>query len=165
MEKCHEKWLEYIDEKREEYHYLNYFTIDQMVTLQKELVKLSDESEPSKLIYPLLSAIKDGCTKADLVAAMRQAKNDVATKSQEKDEQATEEEVEELPRDTGADVAKFIEEMVTAGYSEKVAKAALEFVKPDEIDEGNYFLTYQIGESLDLPVHGKPYLSPRCMDD
>ena len=27
------------------------------------------------------------------------------------------------------------------------------------------FLAYWIGESLDLPMHGKPYLSPQCMDD
>ena len=27
------------------------------------------------------------------------------------------------------------------------------------------FLAYRIGESVDLPVHGKPYLSPQCMDD
>ena len=30
---------------------------------------------------------------------------------------------------------------------------------------GTTFLAYRIGKSVDLPVHGKSYLSPQCMDD
>ncbi|CAC5418279.1 RNF213 [Mytilus coruscus] len=77
LEQCHKKWLDYIDERREKYYLLNFFTVDQMVILQQELVKLGTEVEPSVLIYPMLSAVKQGCTKEDLVRAMSAAKDDV----------------------------------------------------------------------------------------
>ena len=77
LEQCHDKWLDFIDDNREKYYSLNFFTIDQMVILQQELVKIDSGQEPSALIYPLLSAIKQGCTKEDLVKAMSVAKSDV----------------------------------------------------------------------------------------
>jgi hypothetical protein len=63
MESCLKDWLHHIDEKRELYQSLNYFTVDQLVILQKELLKFGDdEQNPSHLIYPLLSTVKDDCT-------------------------------------------------------------------------------------------------------
>ena len=61
MESCLEEWLEHIKQKRKTYIYLNYFTVDQLVILQQELVKMGSEDQPSKHIYPLLSAVKANC--------------------------------------------------------------------------------------------------------
>ncbi|KAK3098854.1 hypothetical protein FSP39_023768 [Pinctada imbricata] len=137
MEKCLEEWMTYIDSKREEYIYLNYFTIDQLVILQRELVKLSEDSEPSKHVYPLLCAVKKNCTKADLIAAMRLAKQEV-TKMENVRHEHTEadKDAASYSPQTNADVMKFVEEMEKVGYRKEIALAALEFCKPDEIDEG-----------------------------
>lgn len=74
LEQCHNKWLDYIDQTRDKYFGLTYFTIDQMVMLQKELVKVGSEAVPSPLVYSLLSAVKRGCTKDDLTIAVSSAK-------------------------------------------------------------------------------------------
>jgi len=62
MEACYEDWLRYIKAKRQEYLHLNFFTVDQLVILQRELVKCGTEEQPSHLVYPLLSAVKQHCT-------------------------------------------------------------------------------------------------------
>ncbi|XP_071122875.1 E3 ubiquitin-protein ligase RNF213-like [Mytilus edulis] len=80
LEDCHTKWLSYIDEKRERHYFLNYFSIDQIVILQRELVKIDLEQDPSVLIYPMISAIKHDCTAVDLIMALAQAKQDVILK-------------------------------------------------------------------------------------
>ncbi|KAK3096790.1 hypothetical protein FSP39_003301 [Pinctada imbricata] len=144
METCLEEWLKYIDEKREQYPLLNFFTIDQMVILQRELVKVGQDSEPSKLVYHLLCAVKRDCTKSDLITAMRQAKEDVEGKTMEvdvDDENVNEGNVEMDDEDglTSDEVSKeaiFMEEMVKAGYSEGLAKKALQCTDADEIDQG-----------------------------
>ncbi|KAJ8314901.1 hypothetical protein KUTeg_007051 [Tegillarca granosa] len=140
MENCLEKWLDYINEKRNEYYHLNFFTIDQMVILQRELVKVGGQDEPSDRIYSLLSAVKHDCSKTDLISAMKLAENDVNEKDQQrKEEIETEEEVKEddgKREADGNDVGKFIEELMIAGYSEELAKQALKHVSADNIDEG-----------------------------
>ncbi|CAG2252465.1 RNF213 [Mytilus edulis] len=139
LEQCHNKWLEYIDQTRDNYYCLNNFTIDQMVILQQELVKVGSDKEPSALIYPLLSAVKQGCTKEDLVKAMTAAKADIDNASEERktemdttdsDEILVDEEPEDLK------VQKFIEEMASAGYSPLIAREALKHVESNNIDEG-----------------------------
>lgn len=62
MECCYGDWLEHITEKRDSYLLLNYFTVNQLVILQRELVKFGREDRPSQLIFPLLSFIKPECT-------------------------------------------------------------------------------------------------------
>ena len=77
LESCLEDWLKYINEKRNKYLHLNYFTIDQLVQLQRELVKVGTEVEPSVMVYPLLSAVKKDCTPADLREAMKHAQQEL----------------------------------------------------------------------------------------
>lgn len=144
MEECLEEWLKYIDHKRDEYQHLNFFTIDQMVILQKELVLMGGEVEPSNYIYPLLSIVKHDCTKMNLIGALKKAKDDVLHKKAEtviKMEDSHEEE-EDVDRDkegiikTTA-VATFIEEIMNSGYSEILARTALKKgISPENIGEG-----------------------------
>ena len=77
LESCLEDWLKYINEKRNKYLHLNYFTIDQLVQLQRELVKVGTEVEPSVMVYPLLAAVKKDCTPADLREAMKHAQQEL----------------------------------------------------------------------------------------
>ncbi|XP_071137105.1 E3 ubiquitin-protein ligase rnf213-alpha-like [Mytilus edulis] len=135
LEQCHERWLEFIDLKREDYYILNYFSIEQMVILQQELVKIGFEGEPSNLIYPLLSNIKHECTRDDLIGAMKEAQDEL----EEMDIDEAEESEKEVPfeeEDNEAVKGRFIQQMMEAGYSESLAREALKTVAPDQIDEG-----------------------------
>ncbi|XP_071137099.1 E3 ubiquitin-protein ligase rnf213-alpha-like [Mytilus edulis] len=141
LEQCHENWLRYIDEKREKYYCLNFFTIDQMVILQQELVKIGSNQEPSALIYPLLSAVKQGCTREDLVKAMSAAKEDVEQMDRQRQEEeetkeSDEEVMVEVEEPDEVKTSKFLQEMITAGYNMKLAKEALKNVGPDDVDGG-----------------------------
>ncbi|XP_021363650.1 E3 ubiquitin-protein ligase rnf213-alpha-like, partial [Mizuhopecten yessoensis] len=134
MEKCYEEWLKYIADKRDKYYELNYLTIDQMVILQRELVKVGTDEEPSKLIFPLLSGIKKDCSMSDLISAMKAAQREVESmdelRVEEKSETSSEAEIEE-----GEEEAVFIREVMKTGYSEELAKKALHHFKADEIDD------------------------------
>ena len=144
METCLEEWLKYIDQKRDDYHHLNFFTIDQMVILQKQLVLMGGETDPSDLIYPLLSIVKHDCTKIDLICALRKAKADVSDKAAELEMEIAEngenEESDESDEEgtlKAKTIAKFIHEMMNSGYTEQLAKEALKKgIDPEEIDEG-----------------------------
>ena len=136
LEECHDKWLKFIDNEREKHCILNFFTIEQMVILQEELVKLGFDTEPSNLVYPLLSIIKHDCTKEDLIEAMEEARKEIEEMSV--DNQEEEEEIPKKDETTETIRAKFILEMVEAGYSEEMSMEALNHVDPDEINEGMY---------------------------
>ena len=144
METCLEEWLKYIDRKRDDYHHLNFFTIDQMVILQKQLVLMGGETDPSDLIYPLLSIVKHDCTKMDLIGALRKAKVDVSDKEAElemiiaeNEEDKESDESDEEGTVKAKTIAKFISEIMNSGYTEQLARAALrKGIDPEEIDEG-----------------------------
>ncbi|XP_062573652.1 E3 ubiquitin-protein ligase rnf213-alpha-like, partial [Saccostrea cucullata] len=127
MEKCLEDWLQYIAEKREKYRQLNFFTIDQLVFLQKELVRSGTEKTVSNLIYPLLSIIKNNCSPADVIEAMKKAKAEVRKKGV-KDIKTTEDEKKR----------KFIEKMTKIGFHEDLALEALDKggIRPTDEAEG-----------------------------
>jgi hypothetical protein len=123
---------------------LNYFTIDQLVILQRELVKVGSQAEISDLIYPLLSAVKRDCNHGDLVTAMARAQKDIEDRDREIEELAADEsedmEEEEAGAGSGGDAANqeltFIQEMVNGGFSATLARAALGHVAPEKVDEG-----------------------------
>lgn len=43
LECCHGEWLQYVDQKRKEYPELNIFTVEQLVFLQRQLVKVGSD--------------------------------------------------------------------------------------------------------------------------
>ncbi|VDI83612.1 Hypothetical predicted protein, partial [Mytilus galloprovincialis] len=140
LEQCHEKWLDYIDQKREKYYCLNFFTIDQMVILQQELVKVGSAQEPAALIYPLLSAVKHGCTKDDLVKALSAAKLDVdrvdTERETEKEDEEKDKNDEKVEVSDDLKTQTFFNEMTKSGYPLGLAREALKHVEADDIDGG-----------------------------
>lgn len=138
METCFEEWLKYIDGKRDDHYLLNFFTIDQMVFLQKQLALI----DPSDLIYPLLYTVKHDCTKRDLIRALKKAKDDVSHKEAEQKKCVNEKREEsnasaEEGLKTAESITNFISEIKLAGFSEELAKEALKNdVDPEDIDEG-----------------------------
>ncbi|XP_052216221.1 E3 ubiquitin-protein ligase rnf213-alpha-like isoform X4 [Dreissena polymorpha] len=79
MEQCLKTWLQYIKTKREEYSYLNYFTIGQLIILQRELVKM--EGMMSNDVYPLLTTVRKACSPDALKLAMSTAGIEAERKS------------------------------------------------------------------------------------
>lgn len=142
MDMCLEQWLNYIDRKRDTYYYLNFFTIDQLFILQKELALIGDENEPSNLVYPLLSIVKHDCSKEDLIIAFKKSMFDVSEKQNEQEAEKEEEAIVNLETDKeehakSSVITKFLSEIVSLGYSEKLVRQALkEGIDPEDIDEG-----------------------------
>ncbi|XP_060561077.1 E3 ubiquitin-protein ligase RNF213-like, partial [Ruditapes philippinarum] len=140
MECCLDEWLDHIKEKRKTYLHLNYYTVDQLVILQRELVKMGIESEPSHLVYPLLSAVKENCTPDDLIEAMAAAKEEIDgdVDMEAVGENADDDEGDEMPADATEDEKRqnFIQELVVAGYDEALALRALQFMGPEDVTAG-----------------------------
>lgn len=133
MEDCLEEWLNYIDARRDEYYHLNYYTMDQVVILQKELARLNTDNEISDLTIPLLSIVNRDCTYQDVLEAMQKA-NDEVEELEAREEGIVPGEVDISEEDI---VANFIHEMVEAGHKQIVAKEALASgIDPKDIDEG-----------------------------
>ncbi|CAC5415227.1 RNF213 [Mytilus coruscus] len=138
LEQCHDKWMEYISEKRDKFYLLNYFTIDQMVILQRELVKLGSDKEPSLLIYPLLSAVKSNCTEEELMEAMHSAKAEIKEKESAQNCQDDKSANEATEISENAKTKAFIVRMKKAGYDTKLALQALQHVpSADDYQRGN----------------------------
>ncbi|XP_052808680.1 E3 ubiquitin-protein ligase rnf213-alpha-like isoform X1 [Mya arenaria] len=136
MENCYSEWLDFIKEKRKNYLYLNFFTIDQLVILQRELVKMGTNEEPTQRIYQLLSAVKENCSQEDVVLAMEKAKKELFVIGDESEETSVEiDEQEEIGDQPEERVARFIHELVEAGCDEAVARKSVEHVKQEDIDD------------------------------
>ncbi|XP_053396010.1 E3 ubiquitin-protein ligase rnf213-alpha-like [Mercenaria mercenaria] len=140
MESCLEEWLQHIKEKRKNFLHLNYYTVDQLVILQRELVKMGTESEPSHLVYPLLSAVKEDCTPDDLLEAMAAAKEEIDGDAEMEEESGNDSGTDEV--EMGADATddekkqNFVHELVQAGYEEALAIRALEYIDPEDVTAG-----------------------------
>ncbi|WAR07205.1 R213A-like protein [Mya arenaria] len=136
MENCYGEWLDFIKQKRKIYRYLNFFTIDQLVILQRELVKMGTEEEPSLRIYHLLSAVKENCMQEDVVLAMEKAKRELSVMEDGPDETSVEiHDQEEIGDQTEEKISQFIHELVEAGYDEEVARKSVDHVKQEDIDD------------------------------
>ncbi|WAR07208.1 R213A-like protein [Mya arenaria] len=134
MEKCYGEWLDFIKQKRKDYLYLNFFTIDQLVILQRELVKMGTDEEPSLRIYHLLSAVKENCMQ---VLAMEKAKKELSVIEEEPGETSVEidDEEEEIGDQAEEKIALFIHELMEAGCDEVVARQSVGHVKQEDIDD------------------------------
>ncbi|KAL3881511.1 hypothetical protein ACJMK2_027943, partial [Sinanodonta woodiana] len=136
MKTCLDEWIGHISQMRSKYFELNYFTTDQLVILQQELVKVGPKHDLDIRIFPLLSAVKENCTYEDLVDAMRKASDGMEMDEECKEMECTEEVEVASNEIKEEDRQAFIAEIIKSGFSDKLAKAALRHVKPDQITEG-----------------------------
>ncbi|XP_052817087.1 E3 ubiquitin-protein ligase rnf213-alpha-like [Mya arenaria] len=136
LERCLKEWLRHIQEKRQEHLSLNYFTTDQLVILQKELVKLEMEEEPIKYVYPMLSVVKHNCTQEDVQGALEEAKREVDIQSVklrlEKDNirRPTEPVKVEIEQQR----EEFIDMLVENCIARDIAERSLDHVELDEVE-------------------------------
>lgn len=142
MDTCLKEWLDHIEARRTEFHYLNYYTTEQLVILQNELAKVNiDKTQISKEIYPLLSLIRKNCSLKDIDDAMYGAfrsleENEKRAAQEEKTRvEVEEEEVGEMLEQQEA-AKKFLEEVESAGYSRKLALRALKNCDPENFEDG-----------------------------
>ena len=137
MEERLQEWRKYIEKKRHDFSEMNYYTMDQIVILQKELATPDIGKGPSTLIYPLLSFVKEGCTKKDVDHAKRIVQSKL-------DEEKMREKLKEIKskkkKETDEDKQKqtFIDKLVKSGISRKLAMAALlHGIDPRKYSAGN----------------------------
>ena len=140
FENCHMEWLKYLSDKRDQYLELNFFTISQLVFLQKELIKIGTDVEPSDLIFPLLSLIKPECSMSDIQQAMQKAKDEVF-QMEETEELASD--MEDAPVEMDEAKQHFIQEVTKSGFTETLAQAAFQHVEDHTgIDAGLFVLIF-----------------------
>lgn len=136
LEDCHKKWLNHISEKREKFHMLNYFTIDQIVFLQQELVKVGHwqpDNNPSVLVYPILSSVKQNCSQLDLIEALSQAQHDIVHLTRTEEEEEPGEPL--LEEEMNEEQQTLLKQIMDNDYSEELARVALKHCG-DDLEEG-----------------------------
>lgn len=135
LEQCHSKWLDNIDQTRDTYFCLTYFTIDQIVILQKELVKAETDGGPSPLIFHLLSAVKRGCTKQDLAKAIASIQTTVQTGNNGTSSKANANSTMEKSSKNIKDVKETYLQKIDESSFASVLEASRK-IRPNDIDRG-----------------------------
>lgn len=128
LEDCLEDWLKYYGDQRSEYFCLNHYTIEQLVILQRELVKVNRQNNVPNAVFPLLECVKPHCGRKDLTTAMDSALKRVNSLEAETCR----------PADFLENVkAEFVATLEKSGYSKKDALQALEAgVNPADPEAG-----------------------------
>ncbi len=122
MNICLEEWHEFVDEKRSQCYQLNYYTTEQLVYLRHVLAEfLNLRTNLPAQSLDLLSAVKSGCTQADVHRAIATAAKDTP---QPLDEAAAEEQAEMANLETGKKIVKQL--MEDCPLSERCCWAAVQ---------------------------------------
>ncbi|XP_058845819.1 E3 ubiquitin-protein ligase rnf213-alpha-like isoform X2 [Acipenser ruthenus] len=72
MEKCLESWWDFMNEKRSQHYYLNYYTAEQIVFLCNKLSAADVDQLEDQQVMMMLSFIKPNCTTTDVRKAWHQ---------------------------------------------------------------------------------------------
>ncbi|XP_070188878.1 E3 ubiquitin-protein ligase rnf213-alpha-like [Littorina saxatilis] len=135
LEDCHKEWLQYVDQKRKDYPQLNIYTVEQLVFLQQQLVRVGSD-DVSKHVYPMLSLLKADCSPQDLEQALQEAMDHVDTLQQQEHCSAAQPSPK-LPPVGGSDkMEMFVKELVETGFSRTLAMKAANEVGTEDVDNG-----------------------------
>ncbi|KAL8623379.1 hypothetical protein ACOMHN_065913 [Nucella lapillus] len=142
LESCHEEWMGYVDQMRQQFPELNTYTVEQLVFLQKQLVTVG--SAPlDKQVYPMLSLLKADCYPEDVEQALQEAINPVESLQQRRNNRQhnnsssrTPSPVAEIPVEAGETRAEFMRVIVDNGFSQSLARQALDAVGVEDVTEG-----------------------------
>ncbi|KAK7107714.1 hypothetical protein V1264_015588 [Littorina saxatilis] len=142
LEHCHKEWLQYVDQKRKDYPQLNVYTVEQLVFLQQQLVRVGSE-DVSKHVYPMLSLLKADCSPQDLEQALEEAMDHVDTLQQQQHHSPHHSPQRELPPQPEPQAVgdkekeeDFVKELAEAGYSRSLARKAMKEVGAGDAAEG-----------------------------
>jgi len=128
MEECLQSWNKHVNKERSRHYYLNYFTTEQLVILQRELAKLLDTRELDIRIFPMLYIIGHQYTHNDLLIALKAALNDIDNLREEDSEEQSNE------------IKEFIQYLKDAGHSTSLGLRALQSgIGVDERAEGAFY--------------------------
>ena len=150
MEGCLKEWNEYIQEKRLQKHYINFFTTKQLIILQKEIAKaLNDENaDIGRELSLLLSLVNPSSTKEDLLLA---TKNALQQLSKSADDELGDISVNKPSEDDKDDsVGEFVKALLKVGFPLLLAKAAEEHFDSENLQEGLQGIICFVNESLKL---------------
>ncbi|XP_072042938.1 E3 ubiquitin-protein ligase rnf213-alpha-like [Amphiura filiformis] len=122
MNTCLSEWYVYVDERRSRCYQLNYYSTEQLVQLRHLLAEflIGGTNLPAQILV-LLSAVKSGCTKADVCRAIEAAAKDV--KRGPLDEATAEEQAEKADMEKGKQIVKKL--MLEYGLQERSTWAAI----------------------------------------
>lgn len=133
MESCLEEWVKHVEEQREQFCHLNFFTTQQLMILQQELSKIkndSDEDVVGQKVYALLSLVKNDCSFYDLYycfsTAVRQLVEQETRTDVLQEHSSEEAPVQHRNEEEDSIRSAFIEAMVDSGFSETLALRALD---------------------------------------
>ncbi|XP_070190023.1 E3 ubiquitin-protein ligase rnf213-alpha-like [Littorina saxatilis] len=143
LEHCHKEWLQYVDKKRKDYPQLNVYTVEQLVFLQQQLVRVGSD-DVSQHVYPMLSLLKADCSPQDLEQALQEAMDFIDASQQQPQQQQRQpqsQQQSELPEETQAvddkeTIETFMMEMFDAGFSKPLALRALKEVDVEDVAAG-----------------------------
>ncbi|XP_053385748.1 E3 ubiquitin-protein ligase RNF213-like [Mercenaria mercenaria] len=133
MERYLTEWLDYVDSNRKKYPELNYFTINQLVILKREIAKINDNKEPTHLLYPILHDLKKNCKPDDVKEAHILATQELETQAEQKGKNEVAEPVE---TDKDSKENEFVQALIDAEYSRLVPFALQKFSPDFNISEG-----------------------------
>lgn len=144
MESCLEEWLKHVEEQREQFYHLNFFTTQQLMILQQELSKItndSDEHAVGQEVYALLSLVKKDCSYYGLryscstaVCQPVELETETDVLSEHSDEEAPAH-CHSEEKDSIRSV--FIQAMMDSGFSEVLALRALDAgIDPSSLENG-----------------------------
>lgn len=147
MESCLEDWLLYVREQREEFCYLNFFTTQQLMILQRELSRIRNYSEDDvalRNILSLLSLVKKDCTYKDVCRSISNGFLMLGKVKVDKSEEIADQE-EDLPcrheneDDEDEATQKFIAAMIESDFSRELALRALgSGIEPTNVEDGKH---------------------------
>ncbi|XP_076466247.1 E3 ubiquitin-protein ligase rnf213-alpha-like [Babylonia areolata] len=136
LEQCHTQWLHYVDRKRRDYPELNVFTVEQLVFLQQQLIKVGSE-EVSRHVYPMLSLLKEDCSPQDLEQALQDAMDRIdALRHPQQPSRPQAAAPQPAPVTDKEKVVLFMSEMTDNGFSKGLALKALRELGAENVAEG-----------------------------
>lgn len=136
MEDCLKEWNQYIQEKRLQKHYLNFFTTKQLIILQQEIAKaLKDEHDDvGRELSLLLSLVKPFTTKKDLFLAAKGALEQLSKSYGDESGDIFVNKRSEVDKDDSLN--EFAKELLKAGFPLPLAQAAEGRFDAENLQEG-----------------------------
>jgi len=126
LKSSYDEWLNHVNEKRNKYPVLNYFRIDQIVTLRTEIAKsISKNLSCHKNLFDLLYIINNELTVQLIDQANDSVFNDKQTSTEPKPDQVA----------MSTEQNRVMDDLLEFGFSPSLIKEAFKELKTNEFDD------------------------------